>query len=74
MYCEGVERTAVTFRARDDRLLDWYSRRRSGAGAPAPTPSRSAAPRWSQRIEGDYLNVVGLPLALLLSLAPEVLP
>ncbi len=72
--CEGVARTRVTFRACDERLLDWYlacGEWRGRAGAYA-IQERGAA--LVQSIDGDYLNVVGLPLALLLNLVPEVFP
>jgi septum formation protein len=71
---EGVERTAVTFGPVGERLVDWYlatGEWRGRAGAYAVQERGAALVR---RIDGDYLNVVGLPLALLLSLAPEVLP
>jgi septum formation protein len=70
---DGVARTAVSFRPRDDRMLEWYlasGEWRGRAGAYA-IQERGAA--LVQSIDGDYLNVVGLPLALLLKLAPEVL-
>ncbi len=65
----GVEETAVTFRELDDAAIDWYLatgewRRRAGAYA---IQERGAA--LAARIEGDYSNVVGLPLGLLLDLA-----
>ena len=69
----GVERTAVTFRPIDDRLLRWYlstEEWRDRAGAYA-IQGRGAA--LVERIEGDYWNVVGLPVPLLLRLAPELL-
>jgi nucleoside triphosphate pyrophosphatase len=69
----GVERTAVTFRPLDDRILAWYlgtEEWRDRAGAYA-IQGRGAA--LVERIEGDYWNVVGLPVPLLLRLAPELL-
>jgi septum formation protein len=65
--------TAVTFRRLDGELLGWYVRTgewRDRAGAYA-IQGRGAA--LVKSIEGDYLNVVGLPVALLLELAPELL-
>jgi septum formation protein len=54
-------------------LLDWYLRTgewRERAGGYA-IQGRGAA--FVERIDGDYLNVVGLPVAALLDLWPEVL-
>jgi septum formation protein len=74
----GTTRTAATttmveFRALDDGLIDWYVesgewRERAGAYA---IQGRGAA--LVSRIEGDYLNVVGLPVATLLELVPGLL-
>ncbi len=66
----AVASTAVEFRALDDRLVDWYIqtgewRERAGGYA---IQGRGAA--LVQSIEGDYLNVVGLPIATLLELVP----
>lgn len=65
--------TTVEFRSLDDRVLDWYLasqewRERAGGYA---IQGRGAA--LVRRIEGDYLNVVGLPVACLLELAPWLL-
>jgi septum formation protein len=66
-------RTEVTFRTFDAPLLDWYLaagewRERAGGYA---IQGRGAALVTS--IEGDYFNVVGLPVAALLDLLPQVL-
>ena len=45
----ALARTAVTFRALDDGLLDWYLARGSGAGARARTRSRKRARRSCAR-------------------------
>jgi septum formation protein len=69
----AVASTVVEFRALDPGLLDWYLdseewRERAGAYA---IQGRGAA--LVSRIEGDYLNVVGLPVPTLLELAPGLL-
>jgi septum formation protein len=68
----AVEGTLVRFRALDESLLGWYLdtgewQERAGGYA---IQGRGAA--LVERIEGDYLNVVGLPAAALLGLAPEL--
>jgi septum formation protein len=65
--------TTVTFRTLDEDLIAWYVsseewRERAGGYA---IQGRGAA--LVARIEGDYSNVVGLPVATLLSLAPDLL-
>jgi septum formation protein len=74
---EGEERTAlvtteVTFRPLSEELLDWYLgaeewRNRSGGYAVQGKGSILA-----RAIEGDVQNVVGLPLATLLDVYPEL--
>jgi septum formation protein len=65
--------TLVDFRTLDERLLDWYLETgewRDRAGGYA-IQGRGAA--LVKAIEGDYLNVVGLPVARLLDIAPWLL-
>jgi septum formation protein len=69
----AVATTLVDFRALDDREIDWYVasdewRERAGGYA---IQGRGAA--LVSGIEGDYLNVVGLPVATLLRVAPGLL-
>jgi len=69
----SVSSTWVDFRALEDWLLDWYLaagewRERAGGYA---IQGRGAA--LVEAIEGDYWNVVGLPLATLLALEPGLL-
>jgi septum formation protein len=70
----AAARTTVEFRVLDDALIDWYVasdewRERAGGYA---IQGRGAA--LVSSIEGDYFNVVGLPIATLLDLAPGLLP
>jgi septum formation protein len=65
--------TGVTFQAFEQGVIEWYldtGEWRGRAGAYA-VQGRGAA--LVKRIEGDYLNVVGLPAALLLELMPTLL-
>lgn len=66
-------RTAVRFRKLSEELIGWYVesgewRERAGGYA---IQGRGAA--LVAEIDGDYLNVVGLPVAALLEQAPELL-
>lgn len=69
----ALARTRVRFRAADAATLDWYVgtgewRERAGGYA---IQGKGAA--LVSGIEGDYLNVVGLPVSALLDLLPEIL-
>jgi septum formation protein len=78
LLSEGRHRTAVAvtgveFRTLDSALIEWYVesgewRERAGGYA---IQGRGAA--LIERIEGDYSNVVGLPVATLLQIAPGLL-
>ena len=75
---EGEERTAlaateVVFRPLDEGLIDWYVdtgewRERAGGYA-----IQGAGAALVCEIRGDYENVVGLPVATLLDLCPQLL-
>ena len=77
LIADGRSRTAaaqttVEFRALSETLIDWYLasdewRERAGGYA---IQGRGAA--LVAAIEGDYLNVVGLPVATLLELVPDL--
>ncbi|MEA2480701.1 MAG: nucleoside triphosphate pyrophosphatase [Thermoleophilaceae bacterium] len=75
---DGTERTAaavtlVTFRALDPALIEWYlgtGEWQDRAGAYA-VQGRGAA--LVERVEGDFWNVVGLPVPELLRLVPDLL-
>ena len=65
--------THVSFRDLDEALVRWYVatgewRERSGGYA-----IQQAGGALIRSIEGDYNNVVGLPLALLLDLRPDLI-
>jgi len=69
----AVARTLVELRALEEPLLAWYLdsgewRERAGGYA---IQGRGAA--LVRRIDGDYTNVVGLPVSALLDLLPELL-
>ena len=70
----ALARTEVSFRECDARLVDWYVasgewREKSGGYA-----IQGLGAVLVREIRGDYENVVGLPLATLLDLCPELLP
>jgi septum formation protein len=69
---EGVARSVVTFRSLGEEDLDRYIatgewRNRAGGYA-----IQGLGSTLVERVEGDLSNVIGLPLALLLELAPEL--
>jgi septum formation protein len=66
----AIARTGVVFRELDEPTLRWYLgggewRERAGGYA-----IQAMGAALVERIDGDYLNVVGLPLATLLGLKP----
>lgn len=70
----GVARSAVTFRPLSDADVDRYvdgGEWRDRAGGYAV---QGVGATLVERIEGDLSNVIGLPLGLLLTLAPELRP
>jgi len=69
----AIARTEVSFRAIDERLLEWYlatGEWRDRAGGYAIQGAGAALVR---SLEGEYENVVGLPVARLLDLCPQLL-
>jgi septum formation protein len=69
----GVEVTTVRFRALGAATIDWYVERGEWHGRAGGYAIQGAGAALVEAIEGDYLNVVGLPLARLLTLRPDLL-
>jgi septum formation protein len=69
----ATEITKVTFRALDERTIDWYVSTGEWDGRAGGYAIQGRGAVLVKRIEGDYLNVVGLPVAALLELQPALL-
>lgn len=65
------ETTAVTFRALTERDIAAYVASGEWGGRAGAYAIQGLGARLVERIEGDYLNVVGLPAALLVGLLAE---
>jgi septum formation protein len=65
--------TRVTFRPLDDELIDWYVSAGEWEGRAGGYAIQGRGAVLVERIDGDYLNVVGLPLATLVDLWPALL-
>ena len=65
--------TTVTFRRIDPATLDWYLGTNEWRGRAGGYAIQGRGAALVQRIDGDYLNVVGLPVAKLLDLYPSAL-
>ena len=68
-----VARTMVEFRSLSGAIVDWYLKSGEWLGRAGGYAIQGRGAALVARIEGDYLNVVGLPVASLLALAPELL-
>jgi septum formation protein len=68
------EVTQVHFRPATPELVDWYVATGEWEGRAGGYAIQGVGAVLVAGIEGDYLNVVGLPLARLLDLLPELLP
>jgi septum formation protein len=65
-----TETTRVTFRELDDAMLGWYLGSGEWRGRAGGYAIQGRGGVLVQRIEGDYLNVVGLPVGALIGLWP----
>lgn len=68
----AVETTAVTFRDLDEAFVDWYVSHGEWEGRAGGYAIQGRGAALVRRIDGDYLNVVGLPVAALLDLRPSL--
>ena len=59
----GVETTLVTFSEIPEAELDFYCATREPLDKAGAYGIQGYAARWIPRIEGDYFNVMGLPIA-----------
>ena len=64
----AVESTAVTFRALSEQEIADYIATGEPMDKAGAYAIQGRAARWIPRIEGDYFNVVGLPIALVSAL------
>jgi septum formation protein len=69
----AVARTRVGFRVLGQDLLDWYLATGEWPGRAGGYAIQGAGAALVLAVEGDYENVVGLPLATLLDLYPQLL-
>jgi septum formation protein len=69
----ALARTSVTFRALTGSLLDWYLATGEWRGRAGGYAIQGAGAALVRAVAGDYENVVGLPVARLLDIYPELL-
>jgi septum formation protein len=69
-----ADTTFVTFRSLTPRDLAWYVASGEWEGRAGGYAIQGLGARLVERIEGDYLNVVGLPAALLVRVLAEKFP
>jgi septum formation protein len=69
----AIATTEVTFRTLDDALVEWYVACGEWAGRAGGYAIQGRGAALIERIDGDYLNVVGLPVATLIELWPGLL-
>jgi septum formation protein len=69
----AVATTQVVFRALDEGLIDWYVALGEWQGRAGGYAIQGAGAALVREVRGDYENVVGLPLASLLDLEPQLL-
>ncbi len=65
--------TSVSFRELDEQLLDWYLQTDEWRGRAGGYAIQGRGAALVAGIDGDYLNVVGLPVQTLIELAPQLL-
>ena len=65
--------TEVSFRALSDELIEWYLARGEWRGRAGGYAIQGGGAALVAGVRGDYENVVGLPLALLLEMCPRLI-
>ncbi len=69
----ALARTQVEFRHYGEELIDWYVAGGEWRGRAGGYAIQGVGAVLVREIHGDYENVVGLPLATLLDMCPELL-
>jgi septum formation protein len=69
----ATEVTRVEFRELDEETIDWYVATGEWQGRAGGYAIQGRGAVLVKRIDGDYLNVVGLPVAALLALQPSLM-
>ena len=69
----AVAVTRVRFRELDERTIDWYLSRGEWGDCAGGYAIQGKGAALVEEIEGDYWNVVGLPVPLLLAMVPDLL-
>jgi septum formation protein len=69
----ALARTEVSMRELEPELIDWYVSQGEWRGRAGGYAIQGAGAALVREIRGDYENVVGLPISLLLDLCPELL-
>jgi septum formation protein len=69
----AITATRVTFRELSEPLIDWYLASGEWHGRAGGYAIQGVGAALVREIEGDYENVVGLPLTSLLDLCPGLL-
>jgi septum formation protein len=69
----ALARTEVGFRECSEELIDWYVASGEWRGRAGGYAIQGVGAVLVREIHGDYENVVGLPLATLLDVCPELL-
>lgn len=69
---EGVSRSLVSFRDLHERVLSLYLDSREWQGRAGAYAIQGLGSILVERVEGDFSNVVGLPIGLLLEIAPAL--
>jgi septum formation protein len=70
----GLARTEVVFRHCSEELIDWYVASGEWRGRAGGYAIQGVGAMLVCEIRGDYENVVGLPVAKLMDMAPELFP
>jgi septum formation protein len=70
----GLARTEVVFRQCSEELIDWYVASGEWRGRAGGYAIQGIGAVLVCEIRGDYENVVGLPVAKLMDMAPELFP